>query len=99
MTAGPRKISSILQQLMARRGYGQVESSNELADAVKKNLGDALASAVRVGDIRRGVLRIFVADSVTMHELNFHQRRLLRSLQEEFPGAGIKDVRFRIGAS
>lgn len=97
MNSAPRRIGSVIQQLMARRGYNQIQSANELEDSVKSILGDQIAKSIRVGEVRRGVLTVFADDSATMQELVFSQRKLLKKLQEKHPQAAIKDVRFRIG--
>jgi hypothetical protein len=94
--AAPRKIGSILNQLMARRGYAQIESAAELEATVREVLGAALTASVRVGTVKRGVLMIYASDSPTMQELSFQRRPLLRRLQADHPQANINDVRFRV---
>ena len=94
--AAPRSIGSIVNQLMARRGYAQVEAASELEEAVKGVVGAHVAASIRVGQVKRGVLVIHANDSSTMQELTFQHRKLLKRLQQEHPAANIKDIRFRV---
>ena len=94
----PRSIGSIVSQLMARRGYAQVESASELEAAVMAIVGPQIAASIKVGEVKRGVLMIHAKDSPTMQELTFKQRSLLKRLQSEHPAAQIKDVRFRVSS-
>ncbi|WP_164102134.1 DUF721 domain-containing protein [Candidatus Laterigemmans baculatus] len=93
----PRRIGSILNQLMARRGYAQVESAEGLQRSVAAAVGPLLASGVRAGNVRRGVLQLFASDSPSLQELTFKKRQILKQLQQDHPEAGITDVRMKIG--
>lgn len=93
----PRRIGSIINQLMARRGYAQVQSSADLQQSLATAVGEPLSKTVRAGNVRRGVLHIFASDSTSMQELTFMKRRILRQLQQDHPGAGITDIRMKIG--
>jgi len=81
---------------MSRRGYAQVAANEELRQAIASAIGDQLASAFQVGNLRLGVLQVYAADSVTLQELNFHKRAILQHLQRELPGNKVTDLRFRI---
>ncbi len=97
MSEGPRRIGSIINQLMARRGYAQVESASALQGSVTKAVGNLLASSIRVGDVKRGVLHIYANDSSAMQELTFQKRKILKIVQADHPSSKINDVRFRVG--
>jgi len=92
----PKKIGSLLSQLMSRRGYAQIFASDALQAALEAEVGVTLASSVRVGKVRAGVLQIFATDSVTLQELTFRKRAILKRLQADLPENKINDVRFRI---
>ncbi|HBJ34610.1 MAG TPA: DUF721 domain-containing protein [Planctomycetaceae bacterium] len=94
----PKRIGSLISQLMARRGYAQVFAAEGLQAALETEVGSTLAAAVKVGNIKRGVLNIYVTDSVTMQELAFRKRSLLKKLQEAQPDRVITDLRFHISA-
>lgn len=91
-----RRIGSLINQLMSRRGYAQVAANEALQQAVSAALGGQLGSAFRIGNLRNGVLQIYASDSVTLQELNFHKRVILKHLQREHPDRKVSDLRFRI---
>ncbi len=84
---------------MARRGYAQVFAAEGLQAALETEVGPVIATAVKVGNIKRGVLNIYVTDSVTMQELAFRKRSLLKTLQAAQPDRVITDLRFHISAT
>ncbi len=98
-TGAPKRIGSLISQLMARRGYAQVFAAEGLQAALESEVGPVIATAVKVGNIKRGVLNIYVTDSVTMQELTFRKRSLLKKLQEAQPDRVITDLRFHISAT
>ncbi|MEM9587157.1 MAG: DUF721 domain-containing protein [Planctomycetota bacterium] len=91
-----RKIGSIVGQLMSQRGYAQVSATEELHQAIISAVGRDLGSSVMVGNLRGGKLQLFAADSVTLQELNFQKRTLLKRIQADMPSAGVTELRFRI---
>ena len=91
-----RKIGSLIGQLMARRGYAQGFANDELQRMVEAAAGPAMAGSIRVGNLRSGVLQIYALDSVTLQELNFSKRQILRRIQAELPAGKVTDLRFRI---
>lgn len=92
----PKKIGSLLSQLMSRRGYAQIFASDALQAALEAEVGLSLASSVRVGKVRGGVLQIFASDSVTLQELTFRKRSILKRIQADLPENKINDLRFRV---
>lgn len=97
--SAPKRIGALISQLMARRGYAQVFAAEGLQAALENEVGPAIATAVKVGNIKRGVLNIYVTDSVTMQELTFRKRSLLKKLQAAQPDRVITDLRFHISAT
>ena len=94
----PRKIGSIVNQLMARRGYAQVQVAGEMDRVLASVTSPEIANQCMIGKINRGVLEIGVSDSVIVQELSFQKRQIIAALQKEFPQSGISDIRFRIAA-
>ena len=80
---------------MARKGYASGMSDEALRKVIADALPEAIRQSFRVGNINQGVLQIFVGDSATLQEINFHKRRILKSLDGH--QQTIKNVRFRIG--
>jgi predicted nucleic acid-binding Zn ribbon protein len=97
-SGGPRKIGSLISQLMSRRGYASVGAESALTGTIKSAVDASIASSFRVGKLQRGVLMIYAVDSVVMQELTFQKRRILKKLAEEHPQAKIQDLRFKVQA-
>ena len=91
-----RRIGSLVNQLMSRRGYAQAFACEELQQAIAAVTGDQLGSSFQVGKLRDGVLHVYATDSVTLQELNFQKRSILKHLQRTVPGNKVTDLRFRI---
>lgn len=91
-----RRIGSLVSQLMSRRGYAQAFANEDLHRAIAAAIGDQLGSSFQIGNLRQGVLQIYAADSVTLQELNFHKRAILKGLQRDLPDNKVTDLRFRI---
>ena len=59
----PARWNNLLANLMARRGYGQLESVAAVEEAWTAAVGSELAGQTRLGKIQRGVLQVFVKSS------------------------------------
>ena len=94
-----RKIGSLVNQLISRRGYAQVAVVNEIHDAVIALIDEQIRSSVRIGNLKRGVLEIYASDSVTLQELNFQKRTILKKLQKQHPQSNVTGLKFRIQAN
>ena len=94
-----RKVGSIINQLMARRGYAQATASEQLQGIVRSAVGDPLGRGIEVGALKAGVLQVYATDSVSMQELNFQKRKILRRIQSDMPSSKVTDLRFRIQAT
>ena len=92
----PKRIDNVLAQVVQKRGYAQVRAAGERDQAWEQAIGE-LASATRVGALRRGTLEIQVTNSLLMQELTFRKEELILKLQTALPDAGIKQLRFRVG--
>lgn len=84
---------------MSRRGYAQVAANDQLFQLIAAVTDPSLHASIQVGNLRGGVLHIFAADSVTLQELNFQKRQILKRIQQEKSFQNITDLRFRIQAS
>jgi hypothetical protein len=93
-----RRLGSIINQLMSRRGYGSAAAPEEMLGTVLSALDQPLHASIQIGNLRQGVLQIYANDSVTLQELNFQKRVILRRLQTDIPHCQITDLRFRIQA-
>ena len=91
-----RRIGSLVNQLMSRRGYAQVRANEELHLVIATAVGPPLETAFQVGKLKAGVLQVYASDSVTLQELNFQKRMILKKIQTDMPGNKVTDLRFRI---
>ena len=95
---GPERISDILSQLMARRGYAQVQTAGAYESAWNQAAGPLGAQYSRVGQLKRGILDVIVTNSALIQEFNFQKAAMLKTLNRLLPEQKIKDLRFRLGA-
>ena len=91
------RLADVIAQLMARRGYARVQSSEAYETAWRQAAGSLAAQYTRVGQVRRGTLEILVANSTLMQELTFQKGALVKKLGELLPEEGIRALRFRVG--
>jgi hypothetical protein len=97
---GMQSIGDILSELFARRGYARMRSQDHLEQAWREAVGEPGANYTRVGWLRRGVLDIYVANSVLLQELaGFQQEKLLSKLQQTLRSDEIRAIRFRLDDS
>ena len=94
---GPQRMGDVLANVMARRGYGNQQSSKELEATWLQAAGQKLADVSRPGSLRRGTLEIVVKNSLALQELTFQQKRILRDLNAACSAKKIKGLRFRVG--
>src|SRR5215831_5203403 len=95
---GPEKLGEILSRLFTARGWGRRQGRLHLEKAWAEAVGPEHAAQTRVGNMRRGVLEVVVANAVLLQELaHFHKRRLLEQLRRRLPGTPLTDLRFRAG--
>ena len=97
MAGAPKPISNILAELLARRGYARVQAAGLSQQAWSEAAGETLAAQTRPGKVSRGVLEVFVTNSMLAQELGFAKKKLLARLQQLQPDEKIRDLRFRVG--
>lgn len=93
----PKKTADILGRLMARQGYAQTESANELDDVWNQIVGPKWQTKTKIGRVSRGVLEVFVVSSAVNQQMGFQKRKILKEIQKRLPQNKIKDLHFRIG--
>ena len=94
---GPKRIRDVVNELIARRGYARVLAQSDFRSAWDEAVGSQLARHTCPGNLRRGVLEVFVRNSAVMQELMFRKRELVRRLSRSVPDQKIRDLRFRVG--
>ncbi|MCI0358586.1 MAG: DUF721 domain-containing protein [Planctomycetaceae bacterium] len=93
----PKAMGDVMSQLLARRGYAQVQSAALCESAWRTAVGEKLAPHTRPGNVRRGVLEVLVASSSVLQELAFLKTKVIKQLAQLAPDQRIRDVRFRVG--
>ena len=93
----PKKIGNILAQLITKRGYGRVQSTQDFTAAWQTAAGPTLSPFTQPGPLKRGKLEITVSNSTVVQELTFQKQQILAELKRQLPDAKITDLRFRIG--
>lgn len=91
-------MADVLSTLMARRGYAQLQSITQCQAAWQESVDQRLAQHTRAGNLRRGILEVFVRNSTVLQELSFQKKQLLKKLAEQPGEQNISDLRFRVGS-
>ena len=89
---------SIVNRLLARKGYAQVEERDQIQALSNQVVGDHIARHSRCGRLLRGTMEVYVANSLVLSELTFDKSNILSRLQKESLGKAIQDLKFRLGA-
>jgi predicted nucleic acid-binding Zn ribbon protein len=94
----PKPMRDVLSQLLAKRGYAQVQTAAGCTAAWQQAVGEKLAADTRPGNVRRGILEVLVRNSASVQELSFLKTKIVKTLTILIPEQRIRDVRFRVGA-
>lgn len=93
-------IGAEVRAEFARRCSDGPAWRRRLVAVIEEHAGPELLTKVGGVELRRGVLRLEVADATVRYELGLRwQQRLLAILQAHLPAAGISGVRFVVGRS
>ncbi|MEM7453276.1 MAG: DUF721 domain-containing protein [Planctomycetota bacterium] len=93
----PKPAVDVINHLLARKGYSQTDSADQLSDTWQKIVGARWKGKTVAGNISRGILEITVASPAIGQHLNFQKKQLLKKLSEQLPQNKIKDIRFKTG--
>ena len=93
----PKRLSSLLSDLLALKGYTQSESARQRSDVWKALVGEQLAADSAPSEVRRGTLTVIVANSIVTTELSLRAAELLSGIQNALPQQDIRKLRFRVG--
>ena len=94
----PKKPANIISQLMARKGYCQTQTANELSDAWQELVGEKWKNKTKAGNVNRGVLEVFVANAAVNQKIGFEKKKILAALKQRVPQNKITDIKFRVGS-
>ncbi len=96
-TRPPKAMKEVMSSLLAKRGYAQTQVAGDLKRLWAEAAGKTFAKHTRPGNVRRGVLEVFVRSSAVMQQLTFQKKNILKKLQHAAVDLQIKDLKFRIG--
>ncbi len=94
----PKKPANIISQLMARKGYCQNQSANELSDVWQQLVGEKWKNKTKAGNVNRGVLEVVVANAAVNQKIGFEKQKILAALKQRVPQNKITDINFRVGS-
>jgi hypothetical protein len=92
-----KTIGSVMGQLLAKKGYGQVQSAKSCATAWQEAVGIRFEKDTCCGPIRRGILEITVRNSLVLQELTFLKTQLVKELASLAPQHKITGLKFKVG--
>src|SRR5436189_6443582 len=75
-----KAIGSVMGQLLAKKGYGQVQAAKTCSSAWQEAVGSRFAIDTCCGSIRRGVLEVTVRNSLVLQERTFLKIQLVTPL-------------------
>ena len=90
-------IASVMGQLLAKRGYGQVQAAASCAAAWQQAVGSRFEKDTRCGSVRRGILEVTVRNSLILQELTFLKTQLVKELASLAPQHKITSLKFKVG--
>ncbi len=94
---GPTQLSGALREVLARRKIGRVLESRELGQLWRESVPEDIAAKTRVLNLRHRQFLVEVADTVLLSELaNFHQRGILKKLQQARPDLQIQGIKWKL---
>ena len=93
----PRRMGDVLNVLIARRGYAQVQTAAACGKPGKPPSERNSPGRRRAGEVRRGVLEVVVSNSTVLQELSFRKQELVERLAQLAPAHQIGNLRFRVG--
>jgi hypothetical protein len=95
--AEPRRMGDVVNYLLSRRGYAQVQASQSLESSILAVIEEPLRGMIRVGKLKAGTLELFVADSASLQELSWAKAGILQRIKEALPDSKINKLKLSIG--
>lgn len=94
----PKRARDVINTLMARKGYNQIEANEDLQLAWESVIDPRMMGKTRATKIKAGKLEVVVNSTLLNQELTFNKSNLLAKIKDSPIGNRIKDIRFRVGA-
>jgi len=94
----PQKISDVLSRLITQRGYARMQGATVEREIWAEAVGPQLAAMSRPGELKRGVLDVYVTSNILIQELGYQKLTLLAALQAKLPQHKITGMKFKVGS-
>lgn len=92
----PQSARSVLNKLMAKRGYNQQQVSVSLTDLWEAVVPPQWRNQSQVKSYKRGTLEIKVSNPAILQQLEFSKLQLLKTIEQKSPELKIKNLRFSL---
>lgn len=93
-----KRVADLIPRVMEKTGAADRVGHTQIADAWEQIVGTYLHKHSRPVALRRGTLIVAVTQAPIRYDLERHHRPgILARLQEKFPAAGIRSVKFQNG--
>lgn len=93
----PKPLRSVLNRLLAKRGYNQTLGDASLQEVWQQTVPEAWRAGTRIKKYNRGVLEIVVDNPITLQQMEFSKHQLVKQLQQTAPEKRIKQIRLSLG--
>lgn len=93
----PKAVGELLSDLFALRGYGRVQTSQQIQQVWTDVAGVEIAAMTKAVGIKNGVLQINVSNSALLSELaSFHKQQFLEEFRTKHPDLKVRDMKFKL---
>lgn len=92
-----KPIGSVMRKLMAQSGYGATQAAAQLQEQWQAAVGPTLAELSKPGNLAKGALQVWVANSAVMQEIHFRKKQIIAALRSSLPQSPISDLKIRVG--
>lgn len=93
----PKKASEIIGQLLARKGYSQQQSIEQIQLIWDSIVDPKLKGMTKATGIKAKKLVVIVKSAIANQELTFQKKELLKKIKESPIGRQVNDLRIQLG--
>ncbi|MEC9091240.1 MAG: DUF721 domain-containing protein [Planctomycetota bacterium] len=93
----PKTANELVGRLLARSGYSQNQSQEQIKKIWEKTVGDQMKNKTRAVGIKGGNLTVLVESAIVNQEITYQKKELLEKIKRTTIGEKIKNIKFKIG--
>jgi predicted nucleic acid-binding Zn ribbon protein len=90
----PEKIGSIVENILAERGYLTICKEYEVVEAWPRIAGERLARVTECRNVENGILYVKVFTASWRQEITYFKRQLIKRIHEETGCTSIREIVF-----